>query len=137
MGSKGKNSTFSEQCHVAYQIKGNHECRSMVANILLPDPPPPTPYLTPPPPPPPPTHTHTQKLGYMYLWSEVQNSTFSEHGHVAYQMKRIMIEATWYQIFCLQTPLPTRDPGDGVNWLKIPRNIRGGNVLHSNSRLII
>ena len=28
---------FSEQCHVAYQIKGNHEFRSMVANILLQD----------------------------------------------------------------------------------------------------
>ena len=35
---RGQNSTFKEQCHVAYQIKVKHECRSMVANILLPPP---------------------------------------------------------------------------------------------------
>ena len=34
-----KISTFSEQCHVAYQIKGNHQCSSMVANDLPADPP--------------------------------------------------------------------------------------------------
>ena len=27
VGSKGQNSTFSEHCHVAYQIKGKDECR--------------------------------------------------------------------------------------------------------------
>ena len=26
-------STFSEQCHVAYQIKGNHECSNMIATL--------------------------------------------------------------------------------------------------------
>ena len=30
----GQNSTFSEHGHVAYQIKWNHECSNMVANIL-------------------------------------------------------------------------------------------------------
>ena len=41
-GSKYVNrSTFSEHGHVAYQIKGNHELSSMVANILHTDPPPP------------------------------------------------------------------------------------------------
>ena len=34
VGSKGQNSTFSEHGHVAYQIKENHECSSVVAYIL-------------------------------------------------------------------------------------------------------
>ena len=34
MGSVGQNSTFLEYGHVAYQIKENHECSSMVANLL-------------------------------------------------------------------------------------------------------
>ena len=53
---------FSEQCHVAYQIKGNHEYSYLVANIF-----PHTPY-------PPPKG------------STGQNSTFSEHDYVAYQI---------------------------------------------------
>ena len=36
--SIGQKSTFSEHGHVAYQIKGNHECSNMVANILHADP---------------------------------------------------------------------------------------------------
>ena len=39
LGSKGQNSTLSEHGHVAYQIKGNHECSDMVADILPVDPP--------------------------------------------------------------------------------------------------
>ena len=38
-GVKRSNSTFLEHGHVAYQIKGNHECSSMVANNLPADPP--------------------------------------------------------------------------------------------------
>ena len=38
LGIKRLNSTFSEQCHVAYKTKGNHECSNMVANILPADP---------------------------------------------------------------------------------------------------
>ena len=34
-------STFSEHNHVAYQIKGNHECSNMETNILLANTPPP------------------------------------------------------------------------------------------------
>ena len=68
MGSIGQSSTFSEYGHGAYQIKENHKCSNMVANILPEDHPPPT--L------PPPT-----TLG---IGSTGQNSTFSEHGHVAY-----------------------------------------------------
>ena len=34
MGSKDLNLTFSEHGHVAHQIKWNHECKNMVANIL-------------------------------------------------------------------------------------------------------
>ena len=68
MGSVGQNSSFSEHGHVAYQIKENQECNTMVANSLPAD--------TPPPP--------IQTLG---MGSVGQNSTFSEHGHVAYQFK--------------------------------------------------
>ena len=32
--SKGQNSFFSVYGHVAYQIKGNHKCSNMIANIL-------------------------------------------------------------------------------------------------------
>ena len=39
---KDRNSTFSEQRHDAYLIKGNYECSNMVANILPADPPPDT-----------------------------------------------------------------------------------------------
>ena len=42
-GSKVKIQTFSEHVHVAYRIKGNHECSSMVGNILPVDPHPITP----------------------------------------------------------------------------------------------
>ena len=35
----GQNSTFSEHAHVAYRIKGNHECSKMVATIVPTDPP--------------------------------------------------------------------------------------------------
>ena len=42
LGSKGKNSTFEDDGHIAYKIKGNHECSNMVANILPAAPPPPT-----------------------------------------------------------------------------------------------
>ena len=33
-GSIGQKSTFSEHGHIAYQIKENHECNNMVANIF-------------------------------------------------------------------------------------------------------
>ena len=71
MGTKGQNSTFSEHGHVEYQIQGNHECSSMVANILLVDP------------------YHPQSPPYdpvLGMGSIGQNSTFSEHGHVAYEI---------------------------------------------------
>ena len=36
--NRSKFNFFLEQGHVAYQIKGNHECTNMVANILPADP---------------------------------------------------------------------------------------------------
>ena len=60
IGSKDRNSTFSEHGHVAYKIKGNHECSNRVRNILLASP---------------------------RLRSKGQNSFCSEHVHVAYQIK--------------------------------------------------
>ena len=54
----GQNLTFSEHDHVAYQIKGKHECSNMLANILPAEPRSP--------------HPLTQG-------SKRQNSTFAEH----------------------------------------------------------
>ena len=65
-GQKVKIQLFSEHSHVAYQIKGNHKCSSMVANILL-------------------VNSLPTPLG---LGSKGQNSTFLEHGHAAYQIKK-------------------------------------------------
>ena len=44
LGGNRSKFNFSEQFHVAFQIKGNHECSNMVANILPADRP--TPALT-------------------------------------------------------------------------------------------
>ena len=71
VGLKVQNSTFSEQSHVDYQIKGNHKCSIMVA-IILPAYPPPLPPAIPPTP-------HQP-------WGWGQNSSFSEHGHIAYHI---------------------------------------------------
>ena len=82
-GQKVKLQLFSEHDHAAYQIKLNHECSNMVANILPTDLPPPlrplgwgqnVPTTTNIPP--------TQGVG-----SKGQNSTFSEYSHVAFQIK--------------------------------------------------
>ena len=64
-GVKRSKFNFLEHGHVAYQIKDNHECSNMVANILPTDPP-------------------NTTLG---MGPVDQNLTFSEHGHVAYQIK--------------------------------------------------
>ena len=61
-GVKRLNSTFSEHGHIAYKIKGNHECSNMVANILLAAPIP---------------NPRVKR----------SNLTFSEHDHFAYQIK--------------------------------------------------
>ena len=57
---------ISEHGHLAYQIKENHECSNMVANILLAD------------------HIPSPTL---VMGLVGQNSTFLEHGHLAYQNK--------------------------------------------------
>ena len=68
MGSICPNSTCSEHVHVANQIKWNHECTKMVANILPAD-------LQ---------FPHPPTLG---ISSKYKNSIFSEHGYVAYKIK--------------------------------------------------
>ena len=65
LGVKRSKLNFSEQFHVAYQIKGNLECSNMVANILPADCP------------------YTHPLPTLGVESIGLNSTFSEHGHVA------------------------------------------------------
>ena len=64
MGQRSK-SAISEHCHAAYQSKGNHECSNIVANIL-------------------PADCHPLTLGF---GSKGYYFTFSEYGHVAYQIK--------------------------------------------------
>ena len=106
MGSVGQNSFFSEHGHVAYQIKENHQCSNMVTHILLAD----TPdredgfnrskcsfFLNM-------VMLHINLMGITKCSRMVanfclqtppgpwgggpgQNSTLSEHGHVAYQLK--------------------------------------------------
>ena len=86
VGAKGQNSTFSENDHVADQIKGNHKCSNMVANTLPEDPPP--------------------TLGF-------KGSKFNLFStcmlHI--KLKGITHAATRSQISCLQIP---SDPGGGV-----------------------
>ena len=91
-GVNRSNSTFSEHG----QIKGNHECIDMVANILTADP-----FLT------------------LLLGSKGRNSTFSEHGHFTCQIKgnhQMQQHGTCSNYFA-RRPLP--DPGDGVNRSKL------------------
>ena len=57
---------LSENGHVAYQIKRNHRCSNIAANIL-------------------PVYSHPCPRPW---GSKGQISTFSEHGHVACQIKR-------------------------------------------------
>ena len=62
---------------------------------------------------PPPTHqtpTPNPRMG-----SKVQNYTFSEHDHVAYQHEWISNAAAWYKIFCPQTPLTLEIGSKGQN----------------------
>ena len=99
---KVKISTFSEHGHLAYQIKENHECSSIEANILLADPykPPPIPL--------------TLSLG---SGSKGQNSTFSDHGHNSYEIKE-NLECSSMVANMMPLPPPPPDPGDGVNGSK-------------------
>ena len=80
----------------AYQIKGNQVCSNMVANIL-PMPPPPSP-----------------NSGL-----KCQNSTFSEHGHVAYQVKGNLESSNMVANVLPANTYPSMPPpppqrGDGV-----------------------
>ena len=115
--SKAQNSSFSENGHVAYQIKEDHEYSSMVANIFPADPYPPDPgvginrsehghavyqikgnqemqqhgsnILTADPPPRP-------------LGSKSQtNQLFQNNNMLNINLKGITCTATWSQIFCL------------------------------------
>ena len=72
-GVKRSKFNFFIHCHVAYQIKGNHKCSNMEANILPADP------------------HHPLTLG---RGQQGQNSSFSEYGHIAYQLNGITNAAT-------------------------------------------
>ena len=120
LGSKGQNSTFSEHGHVAYQIKDNHGCSNMVADIL------------------PAYHTpsdsgvgvYRSKFNFFRTWSccisklrdyicsnMVANILPADpvRGHVAYQIQENHICSNMVaNIFPEDTP-PSPDPGDGVS----------------------
>ena len=100
MGSIGQKSAFSELGHVAYQLKWNHEMQQHGSKYFDHSPPPP------PPTPNPgmgsigPNSTFFQIMVMFYIQLNVTcyqitlgmgskglNSTFSEHGHVVYQIK--------------------------------------------------
>ena len=76
MGGGVKRSKFNlfTHCHVAYQIKGNHKCSNMVANILPADP------------------HHPLTLGVGPIGIKIQ--LFSEYGHIAQQLNGITNVAT-------------------------------------------
>ena len=105
MGLVGQNSTFSEHGHVAYQIKQNHECSNMVANILSADPP---------------RQSRCSNMVANILptdsrpwgWMESgQNSTYCGHGHVTYQIKEN------YKCSNMVAGRPSPDP-----WYRISRS---------------
>ena len=77
MGSKDQDSTFSEHGHAAYQSKENHECSNVVANILPADPHP-DPGVS---------RSKFMVMLHNKLKGITNAATFSEHGHVAYQIK--------------------------------------------------
>ena len=88
--SVGQNFTFLAHGFVAYQIKDNHECSNMVANMLPTDPQDP--------------------------WDGVSRSQFNFWQNMVMlhiKLKRIMKAATW-----LPADPPRPDPGDGVSWSK-------------------
>ena len=77
MGSTGQNSTFSEHNHVAYQIKGDHECSSMVESI--------------------PTHLNPTHLLTFGLESKGQIQLFQDMVMLHIKLKRFANAATWKQ----------------------------------------
>ena len=89
-GIKRSKFNFFRTCHVAYQIKWNHECSNMVANILSADP-----YSLLPQPPRPSGGVNRSKFSFfqnmvipMTLgWVKRSKFNFLEHGYVAYQIK--------------------------------------------------
>ena len=84
VGSKGKKNKkhfIFKICTCFIEIKGNHACSNIVANIR---------------PPPPP-------WGWGGVGSKGQTSNFSEHGHVAYQIKRNTNAAICKFTFCPYT----------------------------------
>ena len=75
---------LSDDGHIAYKIKGNHECSNMVANILPAAPPPPS------------------------LGSKDQIYLLQNMIMLHIKLKGIANAATCWQIFCLQPPSPLR-----------------------------
>ena len=78
---------FSEHGHVAYQIKGNHVCSNMVANIL-------------------------SAYSPLSPWGEVQILLFHYMVLLHVKLKNITNATTWKQIVCLKNP--SLDPGDKI-----------------------
>ena len=164
LGGGGQNSTFSENGHVAYQIKGNRECTNMVANICPQPPPSPSPQKV--------KIQLFQNMVMLYtkgnrecsnmvatadrgtintkhikrdfdprpvsdplggLRGRDQNSTFSEHGHVAYQIKGNHGCSNMVANILPANPLPSPPPDPGGQKVKIHflQNIIISNLIDS------
>ena len=90
VGSKGQNSTFSEQGHVAYQIKWKPECNKMQAHSLS-------------------LHTPSNPV----VGSKVK-TFFSESSHDAYQIRRewsIKHHASTYSVLTHIPPMGVESKG--------------------------
>ena len=91
MGSIGRNSTFSEYGHAAYEIKENQERNSMVANILSADTPDPGDGVS-------------------------RSKCTSEYGHGAYQIKEYHDCSNMVaNILLADPPTHRHNPRDRVN----------------------
>ena len=102
---KRSNLTFAEHDHVAYQIKGNHECSNMVANIL---PAAPSPF-------------RRSKFNFFRTWSccTSKESWMQQHGSNCRQKyNKYETYQTWFWIkdLCLT---PWVDLGDGIKMSKL------------------
>ena len=99
-GQKFKIQPFSEHSHVAYLIKGNHECNSKVASILPADPTP-------------------TSATWSWGWGQkVKILLFQNMVMLHINFKGITNAATWQQIIFPCRP-PAPDPWDGVNRSKV------------------
>ena len=92
VGSKGQNSSFPEYGRVEYQIQGNDECSSMVANIL-------------------PADSSPRPQGWDL---KIKIQLFSEHGHVHIKLIKSQMQRHGPKYFAAYPPSHPGGGGGGV-----------------------